>query len=265
MRGLRIWLTCRHSEEKESMGDLNLPTIAQGQQSMYQTSNDADAALEAALVGNTAVDLSASDVALTSTQFTRSIAFLCGGNSVARTLTVPAGKRLFVVRNNGSAAVTVQCGTGTGTVAAGDGAGFYTDGTTNGLYTVVASGASGVTSLFGQSGAITAIRYDVATYYPGVPGASQTLLRYTAARAIAFPNNLVGSVCSVGTNPTSTATLTIKKNGTSVGSISIATSGAATFTSSGFSLASGDVLTITAQASPDATLADPSVTLAGSA
>jgi hypothetical protein len=126
------------------MGALNLPTIASSQLQPYQTSNDADAAVESAVTGALSVDLSAGDHTLTGAEFTRAIYFASTGNAVSRTLTTPATKRLFVVHNGGSAALTVKTGSTTSSVAAGDAAVLYTDGTTNGLITVVSSsGASG--------------------------------------------------------------------------------------------------------------------------
>lgn len=128
------------------MGNLSLPAIAPGQKAMYQTSNDADNALDLAMTDALPLDLSGGNVSLTAGQFTRAIAFQTSGNSVSRTLTVPASKRLFIVINGGTATLTVARGTGTGSVPAADSAVFYTDGTTNGINTVVASVAASGTA-----------------------------------------------------------------------------------------------------------------------
>jgi hypothetical protein len=126
------------------MGALNLPTVASGQLQPYQTSNDADAAIELGVTGALSVDLSAGDHVLTQAEFTRSVYFKSTGNAVARVLTTPATNRLFTVHNGGSSALSVKTGSTTLSVAVGDTAIFYTDGTTNGLVTVVgSSGASG--------------------------------------------------------------------------------------------------------------------------
>jgi hypothetical protein len=108
--------------------------------------------------------------------------------------------------------------------------------------------------------------YDVITTYIGAPPGSQVITLVTFARVCNFAANFANSVGSCGTNPTATATLTIAKNGSSVGSISISTGGVFTFTSSGgapVQFGVGDILRVTAQTSADATLANVSVSLAG--
>lgn len=121
------------------MGNLNLDTIAGAQEDQGQTSNDADDQLDQALTEKLAIDLSGGDYSILLGQFTRAIAFVCSGNTVARTLNVPGSKRLFVVRNNGTSIITVQCGTATASLAPSDGGVYYTDGTTNGLLVIVGS------------------------------------------------------------------------------------------------------------------------------
>jgi VCBS repeat-containing protein len=108
--------------------------------------------------------------------------------------------------------------------------------------------------------------YDVAGGLPGLPGAGATVLIFTAVRAVAFPANFSGSRGSVGVNPTATAAYTIKNGSTTIGTISISTGGAFTFTTTSGtskSLAAGDRLTVIAPGSQDATLSDVSFTLAG--
>lgn len=121
------------------MGNLNLPQIEEGQLSMYQTSNDADNALDLAMSDNLPIDLSGGDAAITLGQFCLAVAFITSGNAVARNITVPASRRMFMVINGGTAALTVSRGSASASVDIADSAVFYTDGTTNGLYTVVAS------------------------------------------------------------------------------------------------------------------------------
>jgi hypothetical protein len=79
-----------------------------------------------------------------------------------------------------------------------------------------------------------------------------------------FAANFASSVGSVGTNPTATAVYTVLKNGASIGTISISTSGVFTFATSGGaaqSFSAGDRLTITAPSPVDTTLSDVSITL----
>lgn len=111
--------------------------------------------------------------------------------------------------------------------------------------------------------------FAVVSAVTGKPAASQIVAIYTAFSTETFPANFGSpnqSYGSVGTNPTSTASYTVNKNGSSVGTVSISTSGVFTFTTSGgtsFSLAAGDRLTIVAPSSQDATLADVGITLVG--
>ena len=126
-------------------------------------------------------------------------------------------------------------------------------------------GADGATGPQGPPGALTG-PYDLICALPGKPTAGATVFLFTASRAISFAANFAGSFGSVGTNPTSTAAYNVRKNGTSIGTISISTGGACTFTSSGGtvqSLAAGDRLTITAPGTQDSTLSDAAFTLAG--
>ncbi len=108
--------------------------------------------------------------------------------------------------------------------------------------------------------------YDLLLFAPGVPTADLLLARVVAPRQITLPVNLAGSRGSVGTNPSAIATITAKKNGVAVGTISISTAGVFAFTAaSAVSLVAGDVLSLHAQAAPaDAVLADISITLVGS-
>lgn len=128
------------------MGNKNLTVIAQGQLSMYQTSNDADNELDLAMSDLLTCDLSSGDVTVSTAQFVRAVCFQTSGNTVARNLNFPAKRGLFLVQNTGSHALSVVLGTTTLSVAAADGGVFYADGTANGLVTVVGS-AGAVTSV----------------------------------------------------------------------------------------------------------------------
>src|SRR4051812_42316050 len=76
------------------------------------------------------------------------------------------------------------------------------------------------------------VPYDLATFYPGVPGNSQLLARIKFARAVTFPINLTGSVADSRVAATASTTVTLKKNGSSIGTIvwsAAGTTGAFTF------------------------------------
>jgi hypothetical protein len=109
------------------------------------------------------------------------------------------------------------------------------------------------------------LAYDLLSTLAGKPSDGQVVFLMKAARAFTLPADLAGSVGRVGTNPTATATYTVLKNGSAVGSIQISTSGAFTFSTAGspVSLSVGDELAITAPSPADNSLADVSITLAG--
>lgn len=186
---------------------------------------------------------------------------ISNASAVAITLTSSAGSSFFCALKNigvGTATLTPSSGTINGAsnlaLTTGQGAWLFLDGTN--WQAVTSSGSTATT--FGVVSAVT-----------GRPAASQIVAIYTAFSAETFPANFGSpnqSYGSVGTNPSSTASYAVNKNGSSVGTISISTSGVFTFTTSGgtsFSLAAGDRLTIVAPSSQDATLADVGITLVG--
>ncbi len=108
--------------------------------------------------------------------------------------------------------------------------------------------------------------YDIAGGISGPIAGSQYVLYFLAVRSVDIPANFSGSLASVLTAFTSAATYTIYHNGTSVGTISFAASGTSgTFsTSSAFTLAVGDSLTIEAPSTADATAANLAITIQAS-
>jgi hypothetical protein len=85
--------------------------------------------------------------------------------------------------------------------------------------------------------------------------------------AFTIPANMAGSQASVGTNPAATYVLTCLKNGVSFGTITIGTSGIASFATSGgaaVTFAAGDLLTVQAPSTVDASVARVRFTIKGS-
>src|SRR5712691_1273641 len=101
--------------------------------------------------------------------------------------------------------------------------------------------------------------------WAGSPGVGQVIERYIFATSVTFPAGLAGSYGTAGTAATASATFAIAKNGSNVGTMAFAAGAtSATFAmATATSFAGGDVLTITAPATQDATLANLAWTLTG--
>lgn len=105
--------------------------------------------------------------------------------------------------------------------------------------------------------------YDLGFQFGGVPGVSEAQ-NFIAVRAWSLPASATLSKAAALVASTGTAVIDIQKNGSSVGSITFTTDDAGTFTvATQVDFAAGDVLSLVAPASPDATLADIFLTLAG--
>ena len=107
--------------------------------------------------------------------------------------------------------------------------------------------------------------YDVTFAYPGAPPNATVLQLICFSRAVAMPGNFAGSTGHCGGNPTSTAVYTVYKNGSPLGTVTIATSGGFTFATSGGgsqTFVAGDTLSILTPTT-DATLSSVTMTFAG--
>lgn len=105
--------------------------------------------------------------------------------------------------------------------------------------------------------------YDIGVFIPGQYSANQVLLLLPLERTVYFSANLDPSVAAAGVNPTAQTVLTINKNGTQFGTLTITATGTAAFAASAQSFGRGDVLTIVGPATPDTTLANIGITLSG--
>lgn len=107
--------------------------------------------------------------------------------------------------------------------------------------------------------------YDIGSQLSGAPTASLVMMRYKFPRAVTFPAGLTNSQGVAGTAATAQTDFDIRVNNVSVGTMRFAAAAtSATFImASQQSLAAGDVLTVIAPATPDATLAGVSLVLAG--
>jgi len=107
---------------------------------------------------------------------------------------------------------------------------------------------------------------DLATAVMGTPSASEVLLRYVFTRAVTFPDEFAGSQASAGTAAAASTVFLVKKNGSTVGTVTFAISGTTgVFATTGTTvvMAAGDVLELQAPSSPDATLANIGFTFVG--
>ena len=109
-------------------------------------------------------------------------------------------------------------------------------------------------------------KFDLTSYYPGIPGANTIILRIPVAHAVYFPDDFAGSYGVASANATATRIYDIQVNGVSIGTATflIGTSVAQFYTTNTDTLlAAGDIISIVAPAVADATLANIGLALAG--
>lgn len=114
-------------------GNINTTDVAAGQNQKEVTINDNQAKTDAFVSEIYTIDLSAGNATLTAAQYRGAEHFKTSGNSVSRSVTLPAVKRPASFENGGSHAVDLIKGSTTISVAAGEIIAIRTDGTTNGL------------------------------------------------------------------------------------------------------------------------------------
>lgn len=107
--------------------------------------------------------------------------------------------------------------------------------------------------------------FTIGCFFTTTPEADEVLLRYTFAEDVDFADDFAGSVGNIATNPDSSLVLTVSRNGSGIGTITISTGGSFTFATTGGaeSFDAGDEITITAPSTPDVTAAEASFTLKG--
>jgi hypothetical protein len=129
-------------------------------------------------------------------------------------------------------------------------AGLYltTDGTTASWASASGGGGGGGTT-----------PYDFSMFV-ATPYAATTIFSFVAVRSFTTVSSFTGSVGKAGVASTGTATFTVTKNGTQIGTVVFTSSATATFTGTATSFAAGDVLAVTAPSSQDATLANVAIT-----
>lgn len=247
--------------------NLDLQQVSENQTLKEVSINTMSGQLDAAITEFLSIDVSASDASLTNSQYRRNVMFVASGAAVARVLTVPALKKLSLIRNDGTADVSVTRGSTALVVGAGLVSLIYTDGTTNGLIGVSGGGAA-YPAFTGNAGKVLAVNgteddvewikrpLRIGVSIGGLPVANEILMLYAFDQAASFPAGMTNSQAIAGASATASTTFTVKKNGTSIGTIVFSAAGTVgSFT--GFSASSfgaGDVLSLTAPTTPDVTL-----------
>ena len=234
------------------MGNLNLSQVSASQNNKETTINDATNELDLALTDSLSIDLSAGDGTPTLAEMQAAMLFIGTGHTVARTITVPAVKRLFTVQNDSATAgagISVVVGATTLHVPIGEFRIFYADGTTDGLF------------LVGGSPSKKDVEF---SFIGGPPTSSQVMMRFVATRDFTFPANFAGAQGYILTNPTASFVINVDVAGSTVGTITISTGGVFTFATTGSvaqQVATGNRVEIVAPAVTDATAADFAATL----
>lgn len=105
--------------------------------------------------------------------------------------------------------------------------------------------------------------YDLASFFDGVPAASDDIYKFVAPRAFYLPQDLTSSRCEASVAATAQTDFDIQRNGVSIGTIRFAAAGTvATFIfAANVNFSIGDNLSIVAPLTPDATLADLQFTI----
>lgn len=238
-----------------SSPNLAISHVAASQNQKEVTINDAIDRLDEAISGRLVLDFTVGEVTLTEAQLRRHVAFATTGMAEGRGLMAPPIRRLFLVDNAASAhALAVRCGSTTVLVEAGAVQLLHTTGTTDGL--VAAAPPSLVAG---------AVPFDIVLYLPGNPEAAERLLKLEVARAFAIPENLAGSRGHADAAATAAAVLSLRHNGTAVGTITFAAGSqdAAFALAGGLALLPGHRLELDAPAVQDATLAGLAFTFLG--
>ena len=121
--------------------------------------------------------------------------------------------------------------------------------------------ADDIAALGGGGGGSTV--YRIGFFFVDPPAADEPLMLHCFTDNVTFTDDFAGAVASVGTNATATYDIDVQKEGVSVGTISIATTGVVTFSTSGgdVSFVAGEVMEMIGATTPDATLSRVAITL----
>lgn len=105
--------------------------------------------------------------------------------------------------------------------------------------------------------------YRFGSFFTTTPVTNEVLLIHAVTDDFTLPANLVGSSFKITTNPSAAWSALLKKNGTTIATIAISTSGVVTCTSSEVDIVVNDVLTLVAPTTVDGLIAGVGFTIRG--
>lgn len=103
----------------------------------------------------------------------------------------------------------------------------------------------------------------IGVFAAGLMTDGELILAYNATVGFTLPNSYTGSVANSTDVSAGTVAFSVKKNGTSIGSITFTSASTGVFSGAGATFVAGDKLTIEAPSPPDATLKNVSISLKG--
>lgn len=188
-------------------------------------------------------------------------------NTSANTITINAGltgtEAAIVVATGGGADTTFVAGAG---VTLNSNGGSLVLGSDNRSAAIIPRGSDKFFIIGDLGTTVATTPYDVGFWYPAEAVALDQVMEMVIPRAIVFQDDFAGSFGFVETAPAATYTMSVERNGTAIGTISIGTTGAFTFATTGTTTEAfnvGDRLTVRAPATTDGTIDTITVTLAG--
>lgn len=104
--------------------------------------------------------------------------------------------------------------------------------------------------------------YRFGAFFTRTPEADEVLLSHVVSDAFTLPANLVGSLVSVGTNPSAATSLSLRVNGAEIGTIAVSAAGAVEIVSAETAIQPGMVLSVVAPAASNG-LANVAFTIRG--
>ena len=223
--------------------------IESGQSQKEVTANEAFNAFDKAISGVVTVAVTGGAVTLSNDQAKAAILEFTGALTSGSVVSLPARSKLWLIRNQttGAFALTVKTSASP----------------------VLTIGQGKTALVFCDGADLRAVNpYDpndfrMMFFVAGKPSASEIVLRTAFVESVDFASAVAGSVATAETAATASTVFTLKKNGTAFGDVTFTGSTGAFTAASATSFVSGDVLSVHAPASPDATLADISITLKG--